>query len=68
MPAQVTLAVTDGPGVGQQYVFTERPTALIGRAEECHIQFPRDKDRQTVSRHHCLLDINPRRIRLANGA
>jgi len=59
MPAQITLAVTGGPSVGQQYVFTERTTALIGREEECHIRFPKDKDHQTVSRHHCLLDINP---------
>ncbi len=59
MPAQVTLAVTAGPSVGQQHVFTERTTALIGRDKECHIRFPNDKDHQTVSRHHCLLDINP---------
>src|SRR5271168_673806 len=59
MPAQVTLAVTSGPSVGQQYVFTKRTTALIGRDAECHIRFPKDKDHQTVSRHHCLLDINP---------
>lgn len=59
MAAQVILAVTSGPIVGQQHVFAERTTALIGREEECHIRFPKDKDHQTVSRHHCLLDINP---------
>jgi len=59
MPAQVILAVTGGPSIGQQYFFAERTTALIGREDECRIRFPKNKDHQTVSRHHCLLGINP---------
>jgi pSer/pThr/pTyr-binding forkhead associated (FHA) protein len=59
VPAQVTLTVTGGPSVGQQHAFTERTTALIGREGECHIRFPDDKEHRTLSRHHCLLDINP---------
>jgi hypothetical protein len=59
MSTQVILAVTSGPSAGKQYSFAERTTALIGREDECHIRFPKDKDHQTISRHHCLLDINP---------
>jgi serine/threonine-protein kinase len=59
MPAQVILTITRGPGVGHCHIFTDRTTVLIGRDPECHLRFPKDKDHGTVSRHHCLLDINP---------
>jgi serine/threonine-protein kinase len=59
MPAKVVLTITAGPEVGHSWVFAERTTALIGRDPECHIRFPKDQSHQTVSRHHCLLDINP---------
>ena len=36
MPPQVTFAVTSGPRVGQQHLFTERTTALIGAGRMSH--------------------------------
>ena len=59
MPASVTLMVTDGPSRGKHFTFFERTTALLGRDQECHIRIPKNRDHQTISRHHCLLDINP---------
>jgi serine/threonine-protein kinase len=59
LPAKVTLTVTKGPLEGQQVVFDERTTCIIGREEDCSLRLPEPDGRRTISRHHCLLDINP---------
>lgn len=64
MPAKVILTVAEGALTGQTFVFTERTTCLIGRAEDCDPRLPDDQDHHTISRHHCLLDINPPDIRI----
>ena len=64
MPATVTLTVTQGKLTGQKIVFDERTTCIIGRSPECHPQIPNDEAHRTISRHHCLLDINPPDIRV----
>ncbi|WP_329576416.1 serine/threonine-protein kinase [Kitasatospora sp. NBC_01250] len=58
-PASVTLTVIQGPLEPAEFVFDERTTCVIGRSRDCHPKLPGDTDHQTVSRHHCLLDINP---------
>ena len=57
MPARITLTVASGPLEGKQFVFEERTTVLLGKQSDCHIRFP--KEYGTVSRHHCLIDLNP---------
>ncbi|MEC4984741.1 MAG: protein kinase [Oscillatoria sp. PMC 1068.18] len=64
MSAKVILTVTEGQLSGQKYVFTERNTCILGRANDCEPQFPDDKAHNTISRYHCLLDINPPAIRI----
>jgi serine/threonine-protein kinase len=64
MPAKVTLTVTQGPLRGQEFIFAERTTCIMGRADDCHPRLPNDEDHRTISRHHCLLDINPPDIRI----
>ncbi len=58
MPAKVTLKVTQGKLQGQEFVFDERTTCIIGRAKDCQPQVPDDDDHKTISRYHCLLDID----------
>jgi hypothetical protein len=58
--ATVTLSVTTGASAGRTQVFTERTTCVIGRADDCTVRIG---DPQ-VSRHHCLLDINPPDVRI----
>jgi serine/threonine-protein kinase len=58
MPARVTLTITAGPCAGQQFVFDERGVSILGRASDCHPRV-RERERRRVSRHHCLLDVNP---------
>jgi serine/threonine-protein kinase len=64
MPARVTLVVTRGKLQGQEFVFPDRTTCIMGRADDCSPRLPDDKDHKTISRHHCLLDVNPPDIRI----
>lgn len=64
MSAKVSLTITAGSLKGQQFIFEERTTCIMGRAFDCHPQLPDDKVHSTISRYHCLLDINPPDIRV----
>lgn len=64
MTAKVTLTAVKGSLSGQQFVFTERTSCVIGRGTECYPRIPDDEAHQRISRHHCLLDINPPDIRI----
>ncbi len=59
MTATVTLRLVKGRLDRTEYMFDERTTCVLGRADDCAPRLPSDKDHRTVSRHHCLLDINP---------
>jgi hypothetical protein len=58
-PPRVTLTVVGGKGSGEQFVFTARTTCIIGRDKGCYPRFPKDAAHQAISRHHCLLEIDP---------
>lgn len=64
MPTKITLTVTQGKLPGRQYIFDSRTTCIIGRSADCNPQLPDDEDHRTISRYHCLLDINPPDIRI----
>ena len=63
MPSTITLTITTGKLLGKQYIFDSRSTCIIGRGEDCNLQIADNID-MTVSRYHCLLDINPPEIRI----
>ncbi|EIV92658.1 protein kinase domain with FHA domain [Frankia sp. QA3] len=48
----------------REYAYAERTTCILGRAPDCSPVLPDDADHRTVSRHHCLVDINPPDIRI----
>lgn len=65
MSVQVALTVVEGPAEQLEYVFAERATCVVGRSTDCRIRIPSDNpDAIEVSRHHCLVDINPPDIRV----
>ncbi|GAA4560849.1 protein kinase domain-containing protein [Planotetraspora kaengkrachanensis] len=64
MTATVTLRLVKGRLDRTEYVFDERTTCVLGRADDCAPRLPSDDHHRTVSRHHCLLDINPPDIRI----
>ena len=63
MPSKITLTITQGKLSKQQYVFESRSTCIVGRNDDCNLQIA-DKVDMTISRYHCLLDINPPDIRV----
>jgi FHA domain len=64
VPGKVKLEVVEGPMKGQKFTFEDRDSCIVGRQEECGIKLPSDDDHITISRYHCLLDINPPDIRI----
>jgi eukaryotic-like serine/threonine-protein kinase len=64
MSAKVILSIIKGKLSGRQYIFDSRTICIIGRSKECTIQIPNDAEHRTISRYHCLLDINPPAIRI----
>ncbi|MDP5016953.1 MAG: serine/threonine-protein kinase [Dolichospermum sp.] len=63
MSSTITLTITQGKLSGQQYIFESRSTFIIGRNDDCNLQIAHNVD-MTISRYHCLLDINPPDIRV----
>ncbi len=64
MSAKITLTVTQGKLQGQQFIFDSRTSCIVGRSTDCNLQLPDDEEHRTISRYHCLLDINPPAIRV----
>ena len=64
MSGKVTLTVTEGRLKGTTFVYVDRTTCILGRSDECEPRLPDDEHHRTVSRHHCLLDINPPDVRI----
>ncbi|GAB4524795.1 MAG: hypothetical protein Tsb0014_03590 [Pleurocapsa sp.] len=64
MSAKVILTIAEGKLKGKQHLFDSRTSCIIGRHSDCNLQLPNDKDHATISRYHCLLDINPPDIRI----
>ncbi|HEY9704761.1 MAG TPA: protein kinase, partial [Allocoleopsis sp.] len=62
MTAQINLTIIAGKLTGQTFNFSDRSVCIIGRANDCDPQLPDDQDHSTISRYHCLLDINPPHI------
>ncbi|MEG4343632.1 protein kinase [Microcoleus sp. A003_D6] len=56
--------MTEGNLKGQEFTFETRTTCIIGRAKDCYPKIPDDDKHRTISRYHCLLDINPPDIRV----
>ncbi|HEV3084792.1 MAG TPA: FHA domain-containing protein [Gemmataceae bacterium] len=64
MHGHVTFTVMEGKLAGKEYVFKRSRNCLIGRAHDCEIRLPDELDYLTVSRHHCLLELDPPAVRV----
>ncbi|ROO52210.1 serine/threonine protein kinase [Micromonospora sp. Llam0] len=62
--ASITLSVVAGELSPRTFTVSGRTTCILGRANDCTPSVPDDESHRTVSRHHCLLDINPPDIRI----
>ncbi|MGK7944685.1 MAG: protein kinase [Microcystaceae cyanobacterium] len=61
---KIILRIIEGKLIGTQFEFTDRTGCIMGRHPYCHPRLPDDQDHNTISRYHCLLDINPPNIRV----
>jgi eukaryotic-like serine/threonine-protein kinase len=64
MSARVTVTATGGPCKGREFVFTSRTLCTVGRSDDCLLRIQGDATNRTVSRRHCLLDIDPPTVRV----
>jgi pSer/pThr/pTyr-binding forkhead associated (FHA) protein len=61
---KVAITVLDALMHDDHYEFDQPCTCVVGRAADCDIRLLEDDDSRLISRHHCLLDIDPPRVRL----
>ena len=64
MHKHVTLTVMDGILSGKQYLFNKARNCLIGRADDCEVRLLNELEYLTVSRHHCLVEVDPPEVRV----
>jgi serine/threonine-protein kinase len=67
MAAPVILRIKVGKGRGKTYALHDACRCLIGRGRECEIRLPDEPAFLTVSRHHCVLDIDLPAIRVRDS-
>jgi serine/threonine-protein kinase len=67
MAASVILKIKNGEFQAKTYEFHERQRCFIGRGADCEIRLPNETGFSTVSRHHCLLDIDPPAVRVRDA-
>ena len=60
MKEKITIEVIKGEGAGQKFEYEDAERIFLGRQADCGIVLPE----KTVSRYHCLLDINPPTVKL----
>jgi len=66
MSAAVTLKVVEGPLHGAEFVYRLPTLCSVGRSHDCTLRLPSDAWHQTVSRRHCLLEIDPPHVRVCD--
>jgi pSer/pThr/pTyr-binding forkhead associated (FHA) protein len=66
MSATVTLQVVSGPLHGAEFVYQAPALCSVGRGRDCGLQIPNGEAYRTVSRHHCLLEITPPEVWVAD--
>ncbi|MCL2925239.1 MAG: serine/threonine-protein kinase [Trichodesmium sp. MAG_R04] len=64
MSVQVKLTIIQGSLIDKEFIFEERSICIIGRHQNCHLRLPSDEQHRTISRYHCILDINPPYVRV----
>jgi len=66
MTPSITLTLMDGSLAGQRYCIAGRHVCVVGRGEECTLRLPDEPEYNTVSRYHCVLDVDPPQIRVGD--
>jgi pSer/pThr/pTyr-binding forkhead associated (FHA) protein len=59
MSARIILRAVEGELKGQVFEFADHTLCTVGRSSSCLLHLPGEDADRTVSRRHCLLDIDP---------
>jgi pSer/pThr/pTyr-binding forkhead associated (FHA) protein len=57
--ATIILAIQGGMLDGKELVFKRRSLCIVGRSRDCDLKIPTSPFFFSVSRHHCLFDVDP---------
>jgi pSer/pThr/pTyr-binding forkhead associated (FHA) protein len=63
-PHRVIVMFSDIDGREEQLVFDEPRQCVVGRASDCDLRLSSDFRHLDVSRHHCMLEIDPPSVRV----
>src|SRR6476619_1774654 len=66
MPGRIKLTVITGPHRNQGYVFDQRAHCVAGRGPDCAVRLSGEVRDMQISRHHCLLNIDPPYVQVAD--
>lgn len=58
---EVIITIHDAADGDARIVFHDPRRCVIGRGEDCGIRLPSDDQHMGISRHHCVLEIDPPR-------
>jgi serine/threonine-protein kinase len=56
---EIKITLIDKYDRERQFEFEEPQLCIVGRAHDCDITTPDGDDNLVISRHHCLLEIDP---------
>jgi eukaryotic-like serine/threonine-protein kinase len=63
---KIVLTSRDAEHHTKEIVFEDHARVMIGRAKDCEVCLPADEMHCDVSRHHCLIEIDPPMVRVAD--
>jgi pSer/pThr/pTyr-binding forkhead associated (FHA) protein len=66
MPATITLKVVSEALNGAEFTYHGPGLISVGRRHDCTLHIPNDVWFHNVSRHHCLLEIDPPQVRVCD--
>lgn len=58
-PSEVVITYVDDRDGAKRFAYREPAICLVGRARDCDLVVPSEDGTLEISRHHCLLEINP---------
>lgn len=64
MDRRISLTITEGSLTGKGFTLNERGRYVIGRANDCDIRLAEGLYSQSISRHHCVLALDPPGLRV----
>jgi len=64
MVPRVTLKLKNAISEQSEILIAKPGTYVVGRGPDCDLRLPSQPEYLSVSRHHCLLEIDPPRVRV----